>query len=156
MPTDSEIVKAMARGMVNGDWEELPELHKVLALAQARKALAAQRAMGLVLSQGWQPIETAPRDGVIFLAVNHDREIYPAKYTKRGTLCFRMNGRYEPRKFELRQIDGEDWMKEDKEYAQKGECWRSDWVSWARLYEIAPTHWMPLPPPPIAAAQGEG
>jgi hypothetical protein len=49
MPTDAEIVREMARGMVNGDWEELPELHKVLALAQARKALAAQRAMGLVL-----------------------------------------------------------------------------------------------------------
>ena len=49
MPTDAEIVEAMAVAMFNGDWDELPELHKVLVLAHARSALAAQRAMGLVV-----------------------------------------------------------------------------------------------------------
>lgn len=39
--TDNPAIEAMAIAIVNGDWDELPELHKVLALAQARAALTA-------------------------------------------------------------------------------------------------------------------
>lgn len=41
MPDD--IVELVAVAIVNGDWEELPDLHKVLALSQARAALSAIR-----------------------------------------------------------------------------------------------------------------
>lgn len=39
----SDLIEAMAVALVNGDWDDLPELHKILALTQARKALAKLR-----------------------------------------------------------------------------------------------------------------
>ncbi len=55
------IVEAMAVAIVNGDWDELPDLHKVLALAQARKALSALEGMGLVVGV-WRDIASAPKE----------------------------------------------------------------------------------------------
>lgn len=94
----------------------------------------------------WQPIETAPKDKA-FIALNHDGEIFPAKYIE-DRLVYRLNSRREPRKFEIRMIDGERLLKEDEGYAMKNERWCSEWAYWSRLYEFEPTHWIPLPAPP--------
>lgn len=45
----SDIVEKVALAIVNGYWDELPELHKVLAMSQARAALDAIRASGYVI-----------------------------------------------------------------------------------------------------------
>ena len=44
-----ELVELLAVDIVNGDWDELPDIHKVLALSQARSVLDAIAAAGLVI-----------------------------------------------------------------------------------------------------------
>lgn len=101
----------------------------------------------------WQPIETAPKDGTPFVALNHDLEIWAARYDDIGRISYRQNYRYEPRSFTIVNHYGEELMREDKEFADKNECWRNDWVFWSRLYDFSPTHWMPLPAPPAKQKQ---
>jgi hypothetical protein len=69
-PTRDDVIEAIARGITQSDGEnpdgsvwpsDTPVWHSAVPAAQA--ALAAQEALGLVLVQGWQPIESAPRDG---------------------------------------------------------------------------------------------
>ena len=96
----------------------------------------------------WQPIKTAPKDGTPFIALNHDLEVWVAKYDVHGRINFRTNERHEPRSFAIRNIDGMEYLREDKAFAEANECWRNDWCIWTRLYEFDPTHWMPLPAPP--------
>lgn len=102
--------------------------------------------------KGWLPIDSAPKDGTAFLAVNHDGELWLSKFDKYGRIMFRTNQRREPRSFLIHHIDGKKLLEEDEEYAARNEAWCSDWTYWSRLYEFAPTHWMPLPPPPTGAA----
>jgi hypothetical protein len=70
------------------------------------------------LTDEWQPIETAPRDGVTFLAIRSA----PGEYcTNPSLIC---------------------WNSFHNEWA--------DNFAWdARLVKFQPTHWMPLPPPPM-------
>lgn len=96
----------------------------------------------------WQPIETAPKDGRTFLALNHDREAWVSKIDAEGRCLFRMNGRREPKRFEVVNVDGERLLREDEAFAAANEKWESVWTIWTRLYEFKPSHWMPLPPPP--------
>ena len=98
----------------------------------------------------WQPIETAPKDGTTFLALNHDREVWAAKIDKYGRALFRTNALSEPRRYEIVRHNGEELLREDKQYAKDNEHWASNWTIWTRGYEFKPTHWMPLPPPPEA------
>lgn len=105
----------------------------------------------------WQLIATAPKDGTVFLARNHDGEIWVAKYVTRPgagpQLVFRTNENWQPRSFIVHEIDGKRLLEEDEEYAQANEKWHSHWSYWRRGYEFKPTHWMRLPMPPTS--QGE-
>lgn len=92
----------------------------------------------------WQPFDTAPRDGTIFLAMNHDREAWVATYiTKEGPprLAYRTNGRRESKRYRIHEIDGKRLMEE----LESSESWDSAWTYWSRGYEFKPTHWTPLP-----------
>jgi hypothetical protein len=64
-PTRDDVIEAIARGICVARYGHLrgyegreAQYHK-----EAQATLAAQEALGLVLVQGWQPIESAPRDG---------------------------------------------------------------------------------------------
>ena len=106
----------------------------------------------------WHEIATAPKDGTVFLARNHDGEIWVAKFvTNAGTgpqLVFRTNENWEPRSFVIHEIDGKRLLEEDEEYARTNEKWHSHWSYWRRGYDFKPTHWMRLLMPP-STSQGE-
>lgn len=92
----------------------------------------------------WQPIESAPKDGSRFLALNYDREIWVARIVD-GRLQYRTNKLHEPRCFEIVQHNGEELMREDKEFAARNERWMSSWTLWTRLYDFKPRKWAELP-----------
>jgi len=98
----------------------------------------------------WRTIDSAPLDGTVFLSLNHDREVWVAKYAQESPprLCYRTNRLHEPKSFAVKMFDGEQWTKEDKEFAVANEAWMNSWTYWSRGYDFKPTHWMPLPPPP--------
>lgn len=95
----------------------------------------------------WQPFDTAPQDGIVFLAANHDREVWVATYiTKNGPprLAYRTNRLHESKRYRVHEIDGKRLMEE----LESSESWESNWTYWSRGYTFSPTHWMPLPAAP--------
>lgn len=76
--------------------------------------------------EGWQPIETAPKDGTRFLATGGGlaNEIEVASWNDRV-------GAWNTESYTL-----EDWDNQTEGYSR-------------------PAHWMPLPKPPVAAAEKE-
>ena len=74
-------------------------------------------------SRGWQPIETAPKDGSLFMV--HNGKDY-------GVCRWLV----------------EDWVPDGFFYHE----WASDDLGYDQEY-LGPdaTHWMPLPPPPVSA-----
>lgn len=98
----------------------------------------------------WQPIETAPTEPYAkFLAVNHDGEVWVAAREQHGRLVFRTHQFREPKRFTMRKIDGEEWLREDKAYCEQHSAWEDNWTLWTQGYEFKPTHWMPLPDAPV-------
>lgn len=91
----------------------------------------------------WKPIETAPK-GKPFLALNHDKEVWVAKYSD-DRLVYRHSYRQEPKRYEVVNHNGEELLREDKKFAEENEKWQSAWVIWSRLFEFNPTHWAELP-----------
>ena len=85
----------------------------------------------------WLPIETAPKDGTAVLVM---RDIWPGSKTGRAEKCVGHNTYVAA------------W------WADEGNS--GEWVCYMDRIEepicpIKPTHWMPLPPPPIEAAHGK-
>ena len=105
----------------------------------------------------WKPIETAPKDGTEIL-VWHDHESDPYFAEKKGTLTL---------------YGG--WCEGTVAEYSKGQyiavwggghtdCWEDGggsmpdwWFKHGSEFErpLAPTHWMPLPPPPKAGEEGK-
>ena len=99
----------------------------------------------------WKTIDTVPRDGKPFLTINHDGEIWLAKYeigAGSPRLCFRTNSRREPRSYIVHKVDGKKLLEPTN--GSEADTWDSCWTIWTRLYEFVPTHWMALPPPPVS------
>ena len=92
--------------------------------SMTQAVLSALNEAGCVVEQGWQPIETAPKDGTRIL-------LFVPPYGA-------STGHYSPAR---------------SNWGEKA----SLWIAHAVLNkEAAPTHWMPLPEPPLTAAQGDG
>ena len=92
----------------------------------------------------WQPIESAPKDGTRILVV------WPGDTI--GVAWWKTNPR----------LDREMDAKEAEAVAAFG--WQASYFSDSdemddydtSIPSAQPTHWMPLPAPPLASAQGEG
>ncbi len=93
-------------------------------------------------------MDSAPKDGTPFLALNHDLEVWVAKHDSDGRLMFRTHGRCESTRHVLERLaDGRTgWVRDD---AATTEEWRNDWTLWTRLYDFAPIRWQPLSAPPV-------
>lgn len=78
----------------------------------------------LALRDRWQPIETAPKDGTRILLVDERGGVFIGHWSDEATF-----GRFETKP---------GWQIFDCE---------DDFYSWRRV----PTHWRPLPAPPVAA-----
>lgn len=83
-------------------------------------------------ANGWQPIETAPKDGTEILGWREDCGVLLIRWTSCSEFL----------------TDSElDKMDEGTAYREDWFC--ADFVQGARLEgEEAPTHWLPLPEPP--------
>ncbi len=92
-----------------------------------------------VLTEAWQPIETAPKDG---------RTLLLGYFNSHGKWRT-MRGRWYSldtivEEWEESDLAGEGWYETVVESDDYPNCW------WAE-----PTHWMHLPPPPAAALAGD-
>lgn len=88
----------------------------------AAQSLAADLAALLDYVEGmeWRPIESAPRDGVTFLAFG----------------AFKGNNYWATVSYEESKAGGPNW------------CWHYEPESSCTAHRDAFTHWLPLPPPP--------
>lgn len=86
---------------------------------------------------GWQPIETAPKDGTEILAWREDCGVFIARWTTCEEFCTEQ---------ELDELDEETIFQED--------WFCADFIQGCRLEgREAPTHWMPLPSEPLIPHQ---
>lgn len=85
----------------------------------------------------WQPMESAPMDGTKILCIDAGGNIqvaYPKKF---------------PRPFQ--NLDGTRETVEDMRKSKAGDRWeyfRDEINAAGHVWDIYPTHWMPLPEPP--------
>lgn len=86
----------------------------------------------------WQPIETAPKDGTEILVWRSDAGVLLARWTSCAEFL----------------TDAElDKMSDDSAHQEDWFC--ADFVAGCRMQEDCdPTHWRPLPKPPLVAALG--
>ncbi len=121
----TEIVSITRPGAPFMKWEDLPEEQRRLSMAGARTAIEAYLFITRRAEQddGWQPIETAPKDGTWVLVAGGSAEDW-APVTM---AWYALNPR----------TDRAYWK-------QNGE-----WDDYD-LADDQPTHWRPLPTPPKA------
>lgn len=89
------------------------------------------RSIEALVGQGWQTMETAPRDGtwLLLYGVAHAHHGFPACYIGGWPLHA-------------------DWVDEEPQDGWMG----LGWDQLGELYEVEATHWMPLPKPPESEA----
>lgn len=86
-----------------------------------------------IRARGWQPIETAPKDGTEILGFREDCGVLIIRWTCCSEFCT---------DDELEDLDEEDAEKED--------WFCADFIRGSRLEgSEVPTHWMPRPAPPV-------
>ena len=135
----------LGRGAPQAYWDEFED-----ALEQAAEAIdvanktihqdhIATPPTAPVLTEAWQPIETAPKDG---------RTLLLGYFNSHGKWRT-MRGRWYSldtivEEWEESDLAGEGWYETVVESDDYPNCW------WAE-----PTHWMHLPPPPAAALAGD-
>ena len=115
-----ELVEVMARA--------IREDSEGGARSDAQAAIAAIEAQGWMVVQGWQPIESAPKDGTSILA------------------C--VSG-YVPSQVQWVEFDGVGKWSDDPEMFMEEYHFRAYFSGTA--YD--PTHWMPLPTSPLAGGE---
>lgn len=79
----------------------------------------------------WQPIETAPKDGTEILVYVRGDSLFP-------TAAAYKSARYFDKEYG------------DPDYMEEGWYWAFGYPSDFHEGTIEPTHWMPMPEPPIA------
>lgn len=142
-----EPTEAMQNAMVN---EMGLGAHEGEAIAIYKAALEAAPSSPVA---GWQPIETAPKDGTIFLAIVFGSPQFVAwvedvKHTQRDTLP--VAGFMGLLKVERRTVTQESGFRVLMPPARG--CGFGIHGNFA---PIEPTHWMPLPQPPALLSTGE-
>lgn len=110
----------------------------VLFSAREWRALAA-----LLRGMVWQPIETAPKDGTRMLLASRGRQCRGSPEWSITIGCW------------LAEFEAEHW-----DYTHSGPVYRGAWTdftvaSWGyqEFTELSPTHWMPLPAPPLSTTK---
>lgn len=93
--------------------------------------------------EGWQLIETAPKDGSLFIA-KIGGAIYAAYYDKDDRFCWVMHSnKASGRIYKKEIIDGVEFQ---KEITPEGEAdYQPERKIWIRGFKDKPTHWIPLP-----------
>lgn len=116
----TEIVSITRPGAPFMKWEDLPEEQRRLSMAGARTAIEAYLFITRRAEQddGWQPIETAPKDGTWIIAL---ADCGNPNFAGHGVVQWRGDGR-----------------------TANAHGWYDDRV---QMMDDA-THWMPLPSPP--------
>jgi hypothetical protein len=91
----------------------------------------------------WQPIETAPKDGTEILAWREDCGVLLVRWI--APINFLTEREIEKAVSEGYREDGSE-----DEWVEQQDWFYADFVAGGRLegFEV-PTHWMPLPPPPM-------
>lgn len=111
-----------------GERDDCPEMRMVLKAMASEAALSALPAV-----DGWKSIESAPKDGSEILGWRADS----------GVLLIRWSSAAEF----LTDAELDKW---DEEAASQEDWFYADFVAGDRLEgDCLPTHWQPLPAPPI-------
>lgn len=94
---------------------------------------------------GWRPIDSAPKDGTIFLCLI-DGLTYIAKYDDLGrfTWCSHSNVA-SGASYKIHNMDGKRLLEETKEAEYD---YQKQWILWKKGFDHKPTQWQPLPNPP--------
>ena len=121
--TDRERTQAAVIRALESARDEMDKRIEALTVELAEQRLRFVAAFGQEQERGWQPIETAPRDGTEFLMTN-------------GV-----------------NVSSGQWFAGDNgtcDYDGAPNCDEKEagWMDWSGGMQPDPTHWQPLPPPP--------
>lgn len=131
---DGGSMLALFRG--ESEWRDFCEQTAPLQSGPLYAAPVSQEVAQPVVPAGWQPIEAAPKDGRTLLLG------YPNRAGKWRTVRGQwMSADYIAEYWEDPDLGGPGWFETSEEADDVPNCW-----------PISPTHWMPLPAAPGAAA----